>query len=65
MEISFRNYTKQWNDKANTWANAPLHNEWSNPADAIRYMCQSLPSLLVANTSTKTNHKSNSSGYDI
>lgn len=63
---TFRNYTKQWNDKANTWSNTPLHNEWSNPADAIRYMCQSLPRLLLSpikGTPFKTSPRSK--GYDI
>lgn len=59
----YNNYSKQWNDKSNTWSSSPLHDEWSNPADAARYMCQSLPSLLI---SIQTNRSSNSKeGYDI
>jgi hypothetical protein len=35
---TFRNYTKAWDDKLGVWKDKPLHNEWSNPADAIRGM---------------------------
>ena len=31
-------YTKQWDDLLGTFKDKPLHNEWSNSADAIRYM---------------------------
>ncbi len=31
-------YTKQWDDIQGTWKDKALHNEWSNPADAVRYM---------------------------
>jgi len=39
---TFINYSKQWDDKLGVWKDKPLHNEWSNPADAIRYMCIAL-----------------------
>jgi len=33
------NYSKEWDSKGDgAWKNKPLHDEWSNPADAIRYM---------------------------
>ena len=38
IEDMMHNYTKQWNDKLGCWSDKPLHDEWSNPADAIRYM---------------------------
>jgi len=41
----FVNYTKEWNSKLGTWNSQPLHNEWSHPADAIRYVCMSLPDI--------------------
>ncbi|RKZ26366.1 hypothetical protein DRQ29_04980 [bacterium] len=31
-------YTKKWDDLLGTFKDQPLHNEWSNPADAVRYM---------------------------
>lgn len=35
----FYNYTKEWDSKGDgAWKTRPLHDEWSNPADAIRYM---------------------------
>lgn len=43
---TFQNYSKQRNSSTGTWSNTPLHDEWSNPADAIRYMCMSLPQSL-------------------
>ena len=38
---TFYSYSKKWDDRAGTWANEHLHNEWSNPADALRYMVMS------------------------
>jgi hypothetical protein len=34
----FRNYTKEWDNKTGNWKNRPFHDEYSNPADAVRYM---------------------------
>lgn len=31
-------YTKEWDAVRGTWKEKHLHNEWSNPADAVRYM---------------------------
>lgn len=32
------NYTKEWDEKHNRWKNTPLHDEYSNGADMLRYM---------------------------
>ena len=34
----YYNYSKEWDAKGGCWKNSPLHDEWSNPADAVRYM---------------------------
>lgn len=34
----FYNYSKEWDSKGGCWKDRPLHDEWSNPADAFRYM---------------------------
>lgn len=34
-------YTKEWDDVRGTWKDKPKHDEWSNPADAVRYMVMS------------------------
>ena len=34
----FYNYSKEWDAKGGCWKDRPLHDEWSNPADALRYM---------------------------
>lgn len=34
----FLNYRKEWNEKLNKYNEVPLHDEYSNGADAIRYM---------------------------
>ena len=31
-------YSKKWDDILGTFKDNPLHDEWSNPADAVRYM---------------------------
>lgn len=38
LEDMFHNYSKQWDDKLGSWKDKPLHDEWSNPADCVRYM---------------------------
>jgi len=38
---TFLNYTKEWDDRLGKWKGKPLHNKWSDPADAIRYMAVS------------------------
>ena len=34
-------YTKEWDDKNSVWKDKPLHDFWSNPADALRYVAES------------------------
>lgn len=41
IHASFKNYTKEWDTRLGQWKDKPLHNEWSHPADAIRYMMMS------------------------
>jgi len=38
---AFYNYSKKWSETLGAWSNEHLHDEWSNPADAIRYMVMS------------------------
>ena len=38
---TFLSYTKTWDDNLGKWKSKPLHNKWSDPADAIRYMAVS------------------------
>jgi len=38
IEDMMYNYSKEWDSKAGCWKDRPLHDEWSNPADAFRYM---------------------------
>lgn len=37
----FLNYSKEWDEKYNTWKLKAHHDEWSHGADAIRYMIAS------------------------
>ena len=32
------NYSKEWDSIKGVWKERPLHDEWSNPADAFRYV---------------------------
>ncbi len=41
LDGCLRNYAHEWDDRQDTWKQAPLHNEWSHGADAIRYMATS------------------------
>jgi len=34
----FYQYSKEWDAKLGAWKQTPLHDEWSNPADSVRYM---------------------------
>lgn len=36
------NYSKEWDGVRGVWKDKPLHNEWSHPADMIRYRAVSL-----------------------
>lgn len=35
------NYTKEWDEARGVWKDKPLHNQYSHPADAFRYLVQS------------------------
>jgi len=37
----FGRYTKEWDEVRGTWKEKARHDEWSNPADAVRYMVMS------------------------
>lgn len=37
LKKCFLNYTKEYDEKRNVWRNKPLHDEFSNGADSIRY----------------------------
>jgi len=47
IQKMFGRYTKKWDDVLGIFADKPLHDTWSNPADAVRYMVMSLGSLVV------------------
>lgn len=47
LQLAMENYTKAWDDRLGVFKDKPLHNEWSNPADAIRYMCIASKSKLL------------------
>jgi len=32
-----KNYSKEWDNIRNCWKDKPLHNEYSHPADMVRY----------------------------
>lgn len=39
---ALENYRKEWDDARQIFKNKPLHNQFSNYADAVRYMCLAL-----------------------
>jgi hypothetical protein len=39
LQDCFMNYSKEWDDKRETWKDEPLHDEYSHGADNIRYVC--------------------------
>jgi hypothetical protein len=45
----FFSYSKQWDDIRGVFKEKPLHDEWSNPADAVRYVAMSKGSGRVFN----------------
>ena len=40
---AIENYRKEYDNKNRIYKSHPLHNEWSHGADALRYLCISLP----------------------
>lgn len=49
-EGCLKNYSKEWDDKRETWKSTPLHDKWSHGADMIRYMA-------ITNASGKTKNQ--------
>lgn len=45
LVVALRNYRKKYNTETKTYESKPLHDEWSDIADALRYLCISLPKL--------------------
>lgn len=41
LDDMMHNYSKEWDEKGGMWKNKPLHDEWSNPADAFLYLVMS------------------------
>lgn len=61
IKDTFTSYTKEWNERLGVWNSQPLHNEWSHPADTIRYMCMSLPK----NSFSKNQRETKNYGIDL
>ena len=40
---AIESYRQEWDMKKGTYKSQPLHDKWSHSADALRYMCISLP----------------------
>ena len=38
LRLCMENYSKEWDNRLGVFKDKPLHDEWSHPADAIRYM---------------------------
>lgn len=55
------NYTKEYDDKRDRWRNIPLHNEFSNGADALRYLATGRESYTVIDRKRKANRL----GHDV
>jgi len=61
VQNMFINYSKEWDEKLGTWKKKPKHDEWSNPADAFRYMVLSLKQTFTH----KKKKKRKRSGYQV
>lgn len=57
----FLNYRKEWNEKLNKYNEAPLHDEYSNGADAIRYMAVGHQGWVAP----KTREERSSEDFDV
>lgn len=44
LDGCFLNYSREWDDKLETWKSSPRHDKWSHGADALRYMAMADPS---------------------
>lgn len=65
-----QNYRKKYDTKFEVYLDSPVHDEWSHPADAIRYMamgCKNKPITdIYANSyRPRTNTRLVTSGYEI
>lgn len=57
------NYTKEWDEARGVWKDKPLHNKWSNPADAIRYMAMAINRSLSSTDINAPKRQQQSSVY--
>lgn len=62
---TFQNYSKQRNSSTGHWSNTPLHDEWSNPADAIRYACMGIPQHMRLDKKTEQPLANPKIGFDV
>lgn len=46
LSVCMENYSKEWDDRLGGFKDKPFHDEWSHPADAIRYMVVAIFSKL-------------------
>lgn len=65
-----QNYRKKYDSKFDVYLDSPVHDEWSHPADAIRYLamgCKNKPitDIYVRDYAPRTNTKLVTSGYEI
>lgn len=65
-----QNYRKNYNSKFDVYLDSPVHDEWSHPADAIRYMamgCKNKPitDIYIRDFRSRTNTRLLTSGYEI
>lgn len=62
---TFQNYSKQRNKATGEWSSTPLHDEWSNPADCIRYVCMSIPQALRVKVKSQVSTRVNNTSFDV
>lgn len=67
---SVQNYRKTYNSKFDVYLDSPVHDEWSHPADAIRYLAMGnknkpITDIYVRNFRPQTNTRLITSKYDI
>jgi len=63
IQDTYMNYTKEWDNKLGVWKDKPRHDDWSNPADAIRYVCLAIQEAEVTHIGKRRPRKV--SGFDI
>jgi hypothetical protein len=67
---AIQNYRKKYDSKFDVYLDSPVHDEWSHPADAIRYIamgCKNKPisDIYVLNYTPRKSIRLLTSGYDI